>query len=77
MKVFTAVLMVSATMLAGVAQAELLTVYPDDSAMRTQHQETRAQVLNELHAAQAAGLVSTAKNEPYPDDVAPASAHSK
>ncbi|MBV6272282.1 DUF4148 domain-containing protein [Alcaligenaceae bacterium CGII-47] len=68
MKTLATVLMVSATVLTGAAQAELVQADSPEfnTHANTQVQMTRAQVVAELHAAQAAGLVRSGQDVTYP-----------
>lgn len=66
MKILTTTLMVSALALAGAAQAELVQADSPEFNTQTQVQNTRAQVIAELHAAQAAGLVRSGQDVTYP-----------
>lgn len=66
MKILTTALMVSTMALAGAAQAELVQADSPEFNTQTQVQVTRAQVVAELHAAQAAGLVRSGQDVTYP-----------
>lgn len=66
MKILATALMVSATMLAGAAQADSLPDYPSDNNAQVEQQVTRAQVVAELHAAETAGLVTNDQDPSYP-----------
>lgn len=74
MKTLATVLMVSATMLAGVAQADMNQGYPPE--INTQSTTTRAQVVAELRAAQAADQVDFGDDAAYPSIVMTKSAES-
>lgn len=66
MKILTTALMLSAMALVGTAQAERVQANSPEFNTQTQDQETRAQVVAELHAAQAAGLVRSGQDVTYP-----------
>lgn len=65
MKTLATVLMISASMLAGAAHAELGGIYPPEAD--TSSHVTRAQVVADLHAAQAKGQVVLGEDVTYPD----------
>ncbi|MGP1666684.1 MAG: DUF4148 domain-containing protein [Rhodanobacter sp.] len=64
MKTLATVLMISASVLVGAAQAAEPEVYPAE--VGTPSSLTRAQVVSQLHAAQVAGLITEGQQPSYP-----------